>query len=97
MSLDELIEFDVELDAIQEAISKTNEEIEDKVDWAAMWGKKYPILVRYQHEVNIPNYAYRIGVMLDELKREYQYSEQDAMLALKDILYKTWKERKNTK
>lgn len=97
VSLDELIEFDVELDAIQEAISKTNEEIEDKVDWAAMWGKKYPILVRYQHEVNIPNYAYRIGVMLDELKREYQYSEQDAMLALKDILYKTWKERKNTK
>lgn len=32
--------------------------------------------------------------MLDELKAEYGYSELDAMLALKDILYQVWKVRK---
>lgn len=32
--------------------------------------------------------------MLDELKQEYQYSELDAMLILKDLLYQTWKKRK---
>ena len=35
--------------------------------------------------------------MLDELKQEYQYGGQDAMLVLKDILYQTWKSRKNLK
>ena len=33
--------------------------------------------------------------MLDELKQEYNFSEQDAMLVLKDILYNVWKNRKN--
>ena len=32
--------------------------------------------------------------MLNELKEEYHYNEQDAMLVLKDILYQVWK-RKN--
>ena len=32
--------------------------------------------------------------MLDELQEEYQYSQQDAMLVLKDILYHVWEERK---
>lgn len=50
-----------------------------------------PILIQYQQEVNIPNYAHRINVMLNELKQKYRYSEQDAMLVLKDILYRTGK------
>ena len=33
--------------------------------------------------------------MLDELKQEYQFTEQDAMLVLKDILYNVWKSRKD--
>ena len=32
--------------------------------------------------------------MLDEIRDEYGYSELDAMLALKDILYQVWKARK---
>lgn len=32
--------------------------------------------------------------MLDELKAEHGYSELDAMLALKDILYGVWKQAK---
>lgn len=97
ISLDSLIEFDVELDEIQEIISKTDEKVEEKINWTAAWGKKYPILIQYPQEVNVPNYAHRLDVMLDELKQEYAYSEQDAMLVLKDILYQSWKARKNTK
>ena len=97
ISLDSLIEFDVELDEIQEIIEKTDENIVEKINWTSAWGKKFPILVQYQQKVNTPNYARRINIMIDELKQEYQYSEQDAMLVLKDILYQTWKKRKNLK
>ena len=95
ISLDELIAFDVDVKEIQEVIDRTSEETEEKVDWTKAWGKKYPILLRYGSEVNIPNYARRLTVMLEELKEEYHYSELDAMLVLKDILYSAWKRRKN--
>ncbi len=94
ITLDELIEFDVDINEIQEIIDRTDEKIEEKIDWRAAWGKKYPILIRYQNEVNVPNYARRINLMLDELKQEYHYNEQDIVLVLKDILYQTWKKRK---
>lgn len=94
VSLDELVDFDLDVQEIQEAIDRTREETEEKIDWTSAWGKKYPILLKYQAEVNIPNYARRISLMLDELKRECDYNEQDAMLVLKDILYQVWKQRK---
>lgn len=97
VSLDDLIEFDIEMREIQEVIEKSSEQVEEKIDWTNAWGKKYPILLKYQEDVNIPNYAYRISGMLDELKQEYQYSELDAMLVLKDILYNVWKKRKKNK
>lgn len=76
------------------AIDKSNEKSEEKIDWTNAWGNKYPILLKYQSVVNIPNYACRINAMFDELKQEYGYSEQDVMLVLKDILYNAWKNRK---
>ena len=91
VSLDELVDFDLDVQEIQEAIDRTREETEEKIDWTSAWGKKYPILLKYQAEVNIPNYARRISLMLDELKRECDYNEQDAMLVLKDILARVWK------
>lgn len=94
MSLDELIDFDIDIKEIQEAIDNTSEEVEEKINWTNAWGKKYPILLKYQAQVNIPNYAHRINIMLDELKQDYQFNEQDAMLVLKDILYNVWKNRK---
>ena len=95
MSLDELIDFDIDVQEIQDAIDNTREDVQEKIDWTSAWGKKYPILLKYQTEVNIPNYARRINVMLDELKQEYDFNEQDAMLVLKDILYNVWKDRKS--
>lgn len=95
MSLDELIDFDIDVNEIQDIIEKTNQETEEKIDWTNAWGKKYPILVKYQNEVNVSNYARRLNTMIDELRQEYQHSELDAFLVLKDILYSVWKNRKN--
>lgn len=97
VSLDELIDYDVDLQEIQEMIEKTREDVEEKIDWTSAWGKKYPVLMKYQKEVNLPGYARRLEQMLDELRKECGYSEQDAMLVLKDILYHVWKNRKARK
>ena len=94
ITLDELLSFDVGLSEIQEAIAKTDEQAEKTINWTSAWGKKYPILLRYQAEVDAQSYACKLGSMLDELRTKYHYGEQDAMLVLKDILYKTWKSRK---
>lgn len=95
LSLDELIDFDIDVKEVQETIEKTNEETEEKIDWTNTWGKKYPILLTYQDNVNISYYAQELNKLLDEMKRECSFNEQDAMLALKDILYNAWKSRKN--
>lgn len=94
VTLDDLISFDVELNEIQEIIEKTDEKTEEKINWTSAWGKKYPILIQYQNEVNASSYIEKINEMLDELKREYHYNELNAMLVLKNILYQTWKKRK---
>lgn len=91
ISLDELIEFDIDLQEIEEMIDKSDEKLNEKVNWTNAWGKKYPILLKYQTEVNTSNSAFRITKMFDEIKNEYGYSKQDAMLVLKDILYQSYK------
>lgn len=97
LSLDELIEFDTDLKQIEETIKNTNEEVNSKVNWTKVWGKKYPILIRYQKEVNIPKYAKEIRRMFTELQCDYKYSELDAMLVLKDILGHEYLDNKNNK
>lgn len=79
---------------IEEIIKNTNEKNESKVNWTNAWNEKYPILKRYQKEVDIPKYAKEIRNMLENLKAEYKYNELDAMLVLKDILYHEWKDKK---
>ena len=60
-SLDELIEFDPDVQELQEWIDQTPDSVTDKIDWTQTWAKKYPILVRYQSRVNIPYYAARLN------------------------------------
>lgn len=86
LSLDELIEFDIELNEINNVIQNSNEEKDSKIDWTKARGKKYPILVKYQKEVDIPKYAKIIRQLFEELQQEYNFTELDAMLVLKDIL-----------
>lgn len=94
LSLDELIDFDLDVQEIQEVIDKTSDEISDKIDWTKAWGKKYPILVTYQQQVNTDFYYNELGALLDDLKSKYGYNEMDAFLVLKDILAAVWKKRK---
>ena len=95
LSLDELIEFDVDLKEIEHIIQNTNEEKEAKINWTSAWSKKYPALATYQQEVQIQRYAQQIREMLNELKNIYGYNHLDSMLVLKDILYQEWKSSKS--
>ena len=74
------------MDEISKIIRNTNEDNQDKVDWTKVWGSKYPILKRYQSEVDVDKYAKEIRRLFDLLQNEYGYSELDSMLVLKDIL-----------
>ena len=94
MSLDELVEFDIDVKEIQEIIDKTSEKVTEKIDWTKAWSKKYPILVTYQNEVEIQGYAAQLKRMLQDLEKKYGYNELDAFLVLKDILAYVWKCRK---
>lgn len=91
LTLDELIEFDVELQEIQDTIERISDKVSDKIDWTKVWSRKYPILAIYQQEVNIPYYAEELCKLLIRLEKEYGYHELDSMLVLKDILGKVWK------
>ena len=94
LALDELTEFDVDIKEIEEVIKKTNEEKEAKVNWTNAWGKKYPILIKYQDKVDIMRYAKEIRRLLNSLEKEYGFNSLDSMLVLKDILYHEWKDNK---
>lgn len=94
VTLDELVNFDIEVKEIEEAIEKTNEETQKKIDWTKMWGKKYPILTTYQQEVKIDAYAAQLEELLARLQQEHGYSAEDSFLVLKDILAQIWNRKK---
>ncbi|MDT2523845.1 helix-turn-helix domain-containing protein [Enterococcus raffinosus] len=90
VSLDELIEFDPDLNDIKEVIAKTSEEKQQKIDWTTVWSEKYPVLATYQKTVHVETYTSQLTEMLKRLKRDYGYNDQDAFLVLKDILAQIW-------
>lgn len=55
VTLDDLIEFDLGVSQVEEAIERSTEELEEKIDWTSAWAKKYPILATYLGEVNVPS------------------------------------------
>ncbi len=91
LTLDELVDFDIDIKEIQDAIDQTDDKLTDKIDWTKAWSKKYPILATYQSEVDIERYAVEIRRQLDDLQRRYGYDELNAMLVLKDILATVWR------
>ncbi len=94
LSLDELIDFDLDAQEIEQAIARSDEKRDEKIDWTKAWGKKYPILLEYPNQVNVGYYEVQLNAMLQTMRDEYSYSELDAMLVLKDILAQVWKRRK---
>ena len=69
VTLDELIDFDMDVKEIQDIIDSTSEKVEEKIDWTAAWGKRYPILLQYPKTVNVPYYARQLDRLLDELRQ----------------------------
>ena len=94
VSLDELIEFDLDIREIQDVIDRTSEAVSEKIDWTKVWSKKYPVLARYRSEVDIPYYAAGLWKLFIDLEKKYGYNDLDAFLVLKDILAVVWKNRK---
>lgn len=92
VTLDELIEYDADVQEIQQVIQHTKEETQQKIDWTKLWGQKYPVLTTYQQEVDLDRYKAPLRELLADLRNEYGYNKQDAFLVLKDILAKLWKE-----
>lgn len=90
LSLDTLIDFDVDVKEIEEVIEKTSEETQRKIDWSQMWAKKYPVLAAYPGQVNTQEYVVPLRQLLEQLKQEHGYNELDAFLVLKDILGKMY-------
>lgn len=80
----------MQVQEIQQVIEKTTEETQKKIDWTAMWAKKYPVLASYPQEVNLEDYVPGLKAMLARLEQDYHYSRQDAFLVLKDILAQIW-------
>lgn len=75
---------------IEKIIKNTNEQNQDKVDWSKAWSKKYPVLETYQNKINVKDYEKKVNELTTSLMNDYGYSHQDAMLILKDILYKEY-------
>ena len=94
LTLDELIDFDLDVQEVQEAIARTSDAVTDKIDWTSAWGKKYPVLLACREQVDPAPYVQGLSQLLDRLKAEHGYSELDAFLVLKDILAQVWQERK---
>lgn len=82
------------MDKIEKIIKRTNEKNQNKINWTKAWSTKYPILEKYQKEVDIPKYSKEIRKLLNKLQEEYNYSELNAMLVLKDILAHEYLDKK---
>lgn len=90
LTLDELIDFDLDQQEIEEAIDRISEEKQQRINWTSVWGKRYPVLTTYTETVAVDSYAAKLRALLDDLKWHYGYSDLDAMLVLKDILSHVW-------
>lgn len=71
--------------------------VSDSIDWTKAWSKKYPVLALYQKKVSIEEYSEKISNLFDHIQKEYNFSDTDAVLVLKDILYHEYLKRKNNK
>ena len=40
LSLDQLIDFDLDVEEVQRAIERTSDAVTEKIDWTKAWGKK---------------------------------------------------------
>ena len=90
LTLDELIDFDLDVQELERVVRNTSEEVQQKVDWSKLWAEQYPVLASYRQEVAVDQYTPALRELLDKLRADHGYSELDAFLVLKDILAGLW-------
>lgn len=93
VTLDALIDFDIEAQELAEMTLAVPDEVAEKVDWTAVWAQKYPILAHYPEKVETAPYLEALSGLLAQLAQDHGYSNEDAMLVLKDILGKLYQEK----
>ena len=90
LTLDELIDFDLDVQELERVVRNTSEGVQQKVDWNKLWAEQYPVLASYQQEVDVDQYTPALRELLRKLSADHGYSELDAFLVLKDILAGLW-------
>ena len=89
LTLDELIDFDLDVQELERVVRNTSEEVQQK-DWNKLWAEQYPVLASYRQEVDVDQYTPALRELLRKLSADHGYSELDAFLVLKDILAGLW-------
>ena len=89
-TLDDLIDYDAEVDEVKRVVRHTSQETQEKIDWSKLWGEMYPILNTYPQQVEASRYTGPLEGLLQDLRETYGYSALDAFLVLKDLLGKLW-------
>ena len=90
LTLDELIDFDLDVQELERVVRNTSEEVQQKVDWNKLWAEQYPVLASYRQEMDVDQYTPALRELLRKLSADHGYSELDAFLVLKDILAGLW-------
>ena len=90
LTLDELIDFDLDVQELERVVRNTSEEVQQKVDWNKLWAEQYPVLASYRQEVDVDQYTPALRELLRKLSADHGYSELNAFLVLKDILAGLW-------
>ena len=90
LTLDELIDFDLDVQELERVVRNTSEEVQQKVNWNKLWAEQYPVLASYRQEVDMDQYTTALRELLRKLRAYHRSSELDAFLVLKDILAGLW-------
>ena len=90
LTLDELIDFDLDVQELERVVRNTSEEVQQKGDWNKLWAEQYPVLASYRKEGDVDQYTPALRELLRKLSADHGYSELDAFLVLKDILAGLW-------
>lgn len=91
LTLDELIDFDMDMREIEQVIQNSNETKEKEIDWSSAWSKKYPILGSYLSLEGIEKYLLQVEHICEKIKIQYDFSELDTFLVVKDMVYRIYR------
>jgi len=64
----------------------------DEIDWTKAWSKKYPILEYYPQMPDMEGFSERIREIYADVKARYGFNDEDTVLVVKDMVYKSYLE-----